>query len=219
MDGRCGNCLSSSFEYSLTTRNQRNTFFDPSKPGPDWMADLARQAGLSDGPGGGNAEAKDKAERDARIAGDLTDELAVAIALQEYERAVQLVEDGEKQVNTIPSLAPQLSSLTANLTTTLLGALAQPTIRKAGAVRLIGLLTRVHAGPAARATFLRARGALVAKRVRAVPLRGDGAAYAHDLAVVVFTAVKHTAEWFLAACRINNDASGESACSSLWLMD
>jgi hypothetical protein len=65
------------------------------------MADLARQAGLSDGPGGGSAGAKDKAERDARIAGDLTDELTVAIALREYERAVQLVEDGEKQVETI----------------------------------------------------------------------------------------------------------------------
>jgi hypothetical protein len=71
--------------------HQRNTFFDPNKPGADWMADLARQAGLADAQGGG---AKDKAERDARFVGDFTDDLTVAIALREYERAVQLVEDG-----------------------------------------------------------------------------------------------------------------------------
>jgi hypothetical protein len=55
------------------------------------MADLARQAGLSESSGGG---AKDKAERDARIIGDFTDDLTVAIALKEFERAVQLVQDG-----------------------------------------------------------------------------------------------------------------------------
>jgi hypothetical protein len=55
------------------------------------MADLARQAGLSESAGGG---AKDKAERDARFVGDFTDDLTVAIALREFERAVQLVEEG-----------------------------------------------------------------------------------------------------------------------------
>jgi hypothetical protein len=190
------------------------------------MADLARQAGLSDSDSSSGG-AKEKAERDARFVGDFTDDLTVAIALREFERAVDLVEDGrslsshcaheeahhqpsgEKQVGKIPALAPQLAALTASLTSALLAALAQPSLRKAGVLRLIGLLTRVHAGAAARAAFLNARAKLIARRVRAIPLRGDAAMYAHDLAVVVFMYVKHTAEWYLAACKANADASSE----------
>jgi hypothetical protein len=92
------------------------------------MADLARQAGLSESFGGG---AKDKAECDARFVGDFTDDLTIAIALMEFERAVQLVEDGkdavsssyqsrrlnlfpgEKQAGSIPTLVPQLTALMA----------------------------------------------------------------------------------------------------------
>lgn len=58
------------------------------------MADLARQAGLADVLGAGAGGAKNKAERDARFVGDFTDDLTVAIALREFDRAVQLVEDG-----------------------------------------------------------------------------------------------------------------------------
>jgi hypothetical protein len=114
----------------------------------------------------------------------------------------------------MPALAPQLVALTASLTTSLLTALSALTVRKQAVLRYIGLLIRIHAGAAARATFLRMRAQLIAKRTRAVPLRGDIAMYAHDLAVVVFTTIKHTAEWFLAACRLNNDASGTSSSSS-----
>jgi hypothetical protein len=56
-------------------------------PVPDWMSDLAQQAGMSDGE-------KEKAERDARWIGDFADELNVAIALREWEKAVNLVEQG-----------------------------------------------------------------------------------------------------------------------------
>lgn len=57
---------------------------------PDWMADLARGAG-EPVPG---TDAKEKAERDARWAGEWADELTVAIALKEWEKAVGLVEQG-----------------------------------------------------------------------------------------------------------------------------
>jgi hypothetical protein len=53
---------------------------------PDWMADLVQKSGQS---------AQDKAEGDARWAGDFADRLTVAIALREWEQAVSLVEEGE----------------------------------------------------------------------------------------------------------------------------
>lgn len=56
-------------------------------PVPDWMSDLAQQAGMSD-------SAKENAERDARWVGDFADALNVAIALREWDRAVELVEQG-----------------------------------------------------------------------------------------------------------------------------
>lgn len=45
------------------------------------------KAGMSDG-------AKEKTERDARWVGEFTDDLTVAISLREWDRAVELVEQG-----------------------------------------------------------------------------------------------------------------------------
>jgi hypothetical protein len=55
------------------------------------MAELAMRGG--DVPGVGS-DAKEKAERDARWVGEWADELTVAIALREWEKAVTLVEQG-----------------------------------------------------------------------------------------------------------------------------
>lgn len=55
---------------------------------PDWMTDLAQKSGA--GP-----STQDKAEGDARWAGDFADRLTVAIALREWEQAVSLIEEGE----------------------------------------------------------------------------------------------------------------------------
>ena len=53
---------------------------------PEWMADM----GLKDGIGG----AKEKNDKDAIWVTELTDSLTVAIALREWTRAVELVEEG-----------------------------------------------------------------------------------------------------------------------------
>jgi exocyst complex component 8 len=52
------------------------------------MAELAKAAGATD------SGAKEKSDRDARWVADWSDDLAVAIALREFERAVTLVEEG-----------------------------------------------------------------------------------------------------------------------------
>ena len=61
---------------------------------PDWMVDLASREGDISGAGP-EAGAKEKAERDARWVGEWADDLTVAIALREWEKAVTLVEQGE----------------------------------------------------------------------------------------------------------------------------
>jgi len=51
------------------------------------MSDLAQQTGMND-------SAKEVADRDARWIGDFADQLTVAIALREWDTAVDLVEQG-----------------------------------------------------------------------------------------------------------------------------
>jgi exocyst complex component 8 len=58
---------------------------------PDWMAELAKRGGEVPGMENG---AKEKAERDALWVGEWADDLTVAIALREWEKAVILVEQG-----------------------------------------------------------------------------------------------------------------------------
>lgn len=55
------------------------------------MADLAQKGG--DIPGM-DTDIKEKVERDARWVGEWSDDLAVAIALKEWTKAVDLVEEG-----------------------------------------------------------------------------------------------------------------------------
>ena len=55
------------------------------------MADLAARAGETSSPA---SDAKQKAERDSRWTSEWADDLNVAIALKEWEKAVKLVEEG-----------------------------------------------------------------------------------------------------------------------------
>lgn len=166
---------------------------DQMPPLPDWMAELARKAGVD-----GDTSARDKSESDARFISDFSDDLTVAIALRSWERAVELVEEGRAKVSSIPSLSTKLTPLTASLTSALLDALSAPGNRKNTAVSLIGHLLKLGQGPAARSTFLNARAGAVDRYVRAIRFEGHVGMYVHDLALVVFTGIKHTADWFLA---------------------
>ncbi|KAG1717817.1 hypothetical protein EDB19DRAFT_1899773 [Suillus lakei] len=166
---------------------------DKMPPLPDWMAELARKAGID-----GDTSARDKSESDARFISDFSDDLTVAIALRSWERAVELVEEGRTKLSSIPSLSTKLTPLTASLTSALLDALSVPGNRKNIAVSLIGHLLKLGQGPAARSTFLNARAGAMDRYVRAIRFEGHVGMYVHDLAVVVFTGIKHTADWFLA---------------------
>lgn len=60
---------------------------------PEWMADLAAREGEIPGDEL-ESGAKEKAERDARWTAEWSDDLTVAIALRQWEKAVTLVEEG-----------------------------------------------------------------------------------------------------------------------------
>ncbi|TBU58130.1 hypothetical protein BD310DRAFT_927740 [Dichomitus squalens] len=191
---------------SLWVGGDRGSLFVPdSMPGmppiPEWMADLATK-GADMG-----SSAKEKSERDARWIGDWSDELTVAIALREWEKAVKLVEEGESKLPTMPPLGAKLTPLKASLTAALLQSLSVPSNKKSTVVSLIGLLVRLKAGPAARSTFLAARADVIKKCVRKITFEGHIPSFIADLATVVFTGVKHTADWFLASFRENEVAS------------
>ncbi|KAJ7610832.1 Cullin repeat-like-containing domain protein [Roridomyces roridus] len=173
-------------------------------PVPDWMAALASRAG-DDGDAG--SDAKEKAERDLRWTSEWADDLTVAIALREWEKATALVETGKSKLSTTPPLAAKLPPLNAQLTAALLDSLSQPSNRKSTAIALISLLLRLGAGPAARTTFLAMRSRVMRGHVRRIRFEGSVGAYVGDLAIVVFTGIKHTADWFLASFKENEVAS------------
>lgn len=60
-------------------------------PVPEWMSDLAKRGGDAFN---GADHSKEKAEQDARWVGEWSDDLIVAIALREWTKAVDLVEQG-----------------------------------------------------------------------------------------------------------------------------
>ena len=187
-------------------------------PVPDWMSDLAQQAGMSD-------SAKETAERDSRWIGEFADDLNVAIALREWDRAVELVEQGaflfllaiglshvnigQAKLPAMPLLAAKLTPLTASLTSALLQALSYPQNHKEAVKKLIALLIRLDAGAAARTTFLAARTEAARRLVRMIRFDGHIGTYINDLSTTIFTVIKHTADWFLATFKENEVASSE----------
>ncbi|KAJ3972294.1 nuclear mRNA splicing protein [Lentinula raphanica] len=171
----------------------------------DWMAEFAK---LSGGSGlGSGTDAKEKSERDSRWTGEWADELTVSIALRQWSRAVQLVEEGKKKLSTTPPLATKLPLLTTQLTNAILDNLSQTSNRKSTVVALISYLVRLNAGPAARSTFLMMRSQVMKSHVRKIGFEGHVGAYVADLAMVYFTGIKHTADWFLASFKENEVAS------------
>ncbi|KAF8256691.1 hypothetical protein EI94DRAFT_1763604 [Lactarius quietus] len=143
-------------------------------PVPDWMSDLAQQAGMSD-------SAKENAERDARWIGDYADELNVAIALREWDRAVELP---------CSPLLCYKRFLTHRIT------------KRRSRSLLPSSIASMQA-PAARTAFLAARAETARRLVRMIRFDGHIGTYINDLSTTVFTVIKHTADWFLASFKEN----------------
>lgn len=107
----------------------------------------------------------------------------------------------------------KLDSRTAELVSALLSDLSDAALRKSGVVGTTGWLLRLGQGEHARETFLTARGALLRKRARQIKFEGDTSMYISELAMVCFTLIKNTCEWYMAAFKDNRMASGTPAPS------
>ncbi|GJJ11884.1 hypothetical protein Clacol_006122 [Clathrus columnatus] len=172
---------------------------DKMPPLPDWLNDYAASQGLSN--------SKEKEERDTRFVDDFVDDLTVAIALREWDKATAMVQDGENRVSTTPLLGPKIPPLKTSLINALLITLSDPMQRKSSIMHLSSLLESLQAGVQARRAFLKMRGELIQQRIRALRFEGSVELYISDLATVIFTSIKHTCEWFLATFTDHDTAS------------
>lgn len=181
----------------------------------------------------------DVGQKDLTWIGDFSDELAVAIVLRTYEKAVGLVEKGKvvleklskppktagggvgevegKESVAVGLFRPKLDQRQAELVSSLLHDLSSPSIRKSGVVATAAWLLRLGptAADQARETFLDMRGKLVRRRGRGIKFEGDISLWVGELAMVVFTLVKNTCEWYVTAFRDNRMASGALRLFSL----
>ncbi|KAH9817504.1 Cullin repeat-like-containing domain protein [Melampsora americana] len=100
--------------------------------------------------------------------------------------------------------------------------LLDPTIRKTQVIKISSLITKLSINPAnplgspnavaniekAKRSFLSMRSELVKTRSRMIKFEGDIALWVSQLAMVIFTLVKNTCEWYMTAFRDNRMASG-----------
>lgn len=75
-------------------------------------------------------------------------------------------------------------------------------------VRNAGYLLRLDKGEKAREIFLAARSELLRRRSRQIKFEGDVSLHIAELALVHFTLVKNTSEWYMSAFKDNGMASG-----------
>lgn len=134
------------------------------------------------------------------------DDLTMAIAKQDWEKSVTLVERGQDLLRTVANNADateflqfRLDSLRPTVIQHIANELCSPDIRKKGAKDLIALLCRLDRAELARDQFLKARHDLTVRLVRTIKHEGDISLYINELAVVCFTIIRHTSDWYINA--------------------
>lgn len=158
---------------------------------------------------------------------DVADQLAVHIALREFEEAVTLIEKAKSVLPEIESdpfasqlLRSKIEIRSDELSSVLLTALSDLSIRKTGVVNNSGWLLRLGQGERARETFLSGRGELLKKRTGDIIFSSQGngsdgnsfhaaglVTEIAQLAFVCFTLIRNTCEWYMAAYKDHQAAS------------
>ncbi|KAI9019834.1 Cullin repeat-like-containing domain protein [Hyaloraphidium curvatum] len=145
---------------------------------------------------------------------NLPDELDVWIAHREYDTATNESRRALDFFKSVGSDRAQLSDLRSKiqgrineLSTRIRRDLANPSSTKIVARRSIDLLCRLGQPERAREAFLKARESMIQHRVRQLNFDGDISAYISQLAIVFFTLLRNTCEWY-------NDAFKDPAMTS-----
>ncbi|TIA86128.1 hypothetical protein E3P99_03769 [Wallemia hederae] len=146
---------------------------------------------------------------------DFIDELSVSVALNEYESAVKHIEKGRKLMRSTDdptereALQAQLAHHKNILVKNLLHVVAASSRnRKQVMIEKISLLHRLGETGVGRETFFDSRKELIKARSRQMAFDGDVVNHVAELALITFTIIKQSAEWFRAAFTSTNKASG-----------
>ncbi|CBQ68741.1 related to EXO84-exocyst protein essential for secretion [Sporisorium reilianum SRZ2] len=147
---------------------------------------------------------------------DFADELAVCIALREWEQAVTLIEKGRAVLSTYTStsdaasldLSAKLAARTSELVAAISSDFVRQHLKKSLVVANASFLLRLDQGEKARQLFLDARTQLLRRRTRQITFEGDTAFYISELGMVHFTLIKNTSEWYMSAFKDGRMASG-----------
>ncbi|ODN73316.1 hypothetical protein L202_07862 [Cryptococcus amylolentus CBS 6039] len=153
--------------------------------------------------------------KDLRWIDEFGDDLTMAVATRDWEKALALVEKGQALAKTIESdpsahalITTRLDQLLPTFVSSLCHDLSSPSLRKTASARLISLLIQLDRSELARDTFLKARREIMMRRVRSIKCEGDISSYINELAVVCFTIVRHTSDWYMNAFKESRMASG-----------
>lgn len=156
---------------------------------------------------------------------DVADQLAVHIALREFEEAVTLIEKAKSILPEVDAdqfasqlLRSKIDTRSEELSSVLLTGLADTSIRKTGVVKNSGWLLRLGQGDRARETFLTGRGELMKSRTGEISFTSQGngtdplvaqnmVTEVAQLAFVCFTLIRNTCEWYMAAYKDHQAAS------------
>ncbi|KAE8210304.1 hypothetical protein CF319_g9422, partial [Tilletia indica] len=151
----------------------------------------------------------------SRLIDELTDDLAVKIALREWDSAADLVEKGKELLSSFShsdpaymDLSSKLSRRISELVAAVSLSLSSPLSKKSTVVSNASIMLRLGQGERARELFLEARTELLRKRTRMIKFEGDVSLYISELALVYFTLIKNTSEWYMSAFKDNWMASG-----------
>jgi len=183
----------------------------------------------------------ESANKEQAWVNEISDELSVATAVREFDSAIEIVLRGKSRslcagfllIRFTPGKAAlskikddtalvtlfkaKLDTRTNTLIAAILTDLHAATLGKMTAIRCATWLAKLGETDRARETFLDGRSLLVKKRVKQIKFEGDITAYIGELAIVVFTLIKNTCEWYMAAFKDNRMASGTPGSGSFAL--
>ncbi|CDH50968.1 nuclear mrna via spliceosome-related [Lichtheimia corymbifera JMRC:FSU:9682] len=145
---------------------------------------------------------------------DLPDELEVVIALRQFETAVGYIEQAKKMLDSYPQPTPLLRAsksrvqkYSESLASIISQDLQNTLLTKLQFQRLVNWLLRLDKGDEAREVFLNTRSLIIKKRIRQLTFEGDSTTYINELALVVFTLIRNTCEWYRDSFKQNEMAS------------
>ncbi|KAI1320128.1 hypothetical protein EDD11_002100 [Mortierella claussenii] len=140
---------------------------------------------------------------DARWLAEFTDELDVMIAQRELDNAVAGIEKATVMLSQMSLPAAKLEETrkrlderVSRLSRVIIVDLGQPHITQAAVKRNVGWLERLGCLDQARDVFLNNRTKVVRQRISQVKAKRDPVLHVEELAMIVFTSIKNTSQWF-----------------------